>query len=79
MQHNTQVYGMPPHTTNITIFMINVLYFSLYMTVWCGPRIASLTLPRYVVRGDKRAVIPWPQEKSSHYKHKRNLNIKIVL
>ena len=30
----------------------NCMYIMVVRALWCGPRIASLPLPRYVVRGD---------------------------
>ena len=54
----THEYEKNNISTKFTIFLYDKtfqnIYFTLYihMALWCGPRIASLPLPMYVVRDD---------------------------
>ena len=41
-----------PYHLRLTLLMAVKYADTVVLALWCGPRIASLHLPRYVVRGD---------------------------
>ena len=47
-RRNERICGQSESRLNYYVY----IYIYIYLALWCGPRIASLPLPRYGVRGD---------------------------